>query len=408
MTRTPRVTAGIVAAACLLGSPSASAVSAIPSATTLPAAAIRVLRGSDATSVPVVRAAGRRLIRVDPALFEAAGEPLTVKVAWPFVTLARGDLSLRMALGLPGIAGPGGALAWLPDPPEAVGGTAALTPEAVAAAFLRLGVKCRWDASGDTLEVTPQQSTPAASPEPAPGPSPEEAPGVPAGMSGVSPALSRWPLHIVLDAGHGGRDCGARGETGLCEKTVTLDIVLRVAAILRAHGARITLTRDEDTFVSLPRRVRIAEHAWADLFVSIHVNASPSPRASGVETYVYGARTTSRRAADVARRENAEANYMDIILGDLAQQVHHEASIRVAGSVEKELVRRLSLTGRAHERVMEAPFYVLARSGRPAVLFEVGFISNRGEEARLRMTKYRGQLADVIASGLLGLAGRRS
>jgi N-acetylmuramoyl-L-alanine amidase len=209
----------------------------------------------------------------------------------------------------------------------------------------------------------------------------------------------------VLDAGHGGHDGGALGEGGLKEKDVMLDLVLRVARILKDHGARITMTRDNDTFIPLPRRVEIAERAKADLFVSIHVNSSPSRSASGVETYVYGARTTSRRAAAVVRRENAEANYMDIILGDLAQQVHHDASIRVAGSVEKELVRQLSLTGRAHERVMEAPFYVLARSGRPAVLIEVGFISNHREEARLRDPKYRAQLAEVIAAGLLGLAG---
>ncbi len=381
----------------------ALAAGAYPSSTAASVPAIRVLREGASTAVPVVRADGRRLVPLGAALLEATGETITVTVAWPFATLTRGPRSLRMAVGVAGAAGSEGRVAWLPDPPRMAGGRLALTPEAVAEAFQRIGVRCRWDSAGDTLEITPE---PAAAPAP-PAVAPPSAEGRPGDrQKPAAGALSRWPLHIVLDAGHGGHDGGARGEGGLCEKTVTLDIALRVTKILRAHGARITLTRDDDTFIPLPKRVKIAERAQADLFVSVHVNASPNRRASGIETYVYGARTTSRRAAAVARRENAEANYMDIILGDLAQQVHHDASIRVAGSVEKALVRRMALTGRAHERVMEAPFYVLARSGRPAVLFELGFISNPAEEARLRDPKYRAQLADVIAAGLRELAGR--
>jgi N-acetylmuramoyl-L-alanine amidase len=211
---------------------------------------------------------------------------------------------------------------------------------------------------------------------------------------------------VGVDAGQGGHDCGARSPFGLCEKTVTLDLAKRVAALLRKQGAKVTMTRENDRYVSLKERVEIARRAKADLFVSLHVNASRNRRAHGVETYVYGARASGRRAQESVRRENAEANYMEIILSDLEQQAHHESSIRVAGVVEDEMVRRLRLVGRAGQKVFEAPFYVLARAGRPAVLVEVGFITNQEEERRLRSPAYRARLADSIVAGLAAAAGR--
>jgi len=109
--------------------------------------------------------------------------------------------------------------------------------------------------------------------------------------------------------------------------------------------------------------------------------------------------------ADLVRRENAEADYVDIIVNDLQQRLHHNASIRVAGSVEDELVSRLSIHGRSGKRVKEAPFYVLARARRPAVLLEIGFISNSAEEARMRDSNWRQRVAESIAGGLVEVAG---
>jgi N-acetylmuramoyl-L-alanine amidase len=378
--------------------------------------AIRVIRGESSTPVPAIRRDGRMLVPLGRALFAALGEEIAVSVVWPFATLALEDRTVRLAIGAAEAVEADGRLHWLPGPVRVVAGAAALHPESLPVALAALGLRCRWNPAGSSLELSPPpgEGVPASAGNPADAPASGRTAETPApagsrsAAGGLAGPLGRWPLHIVLDAGHGGHDCGAYGNTGLCEKAVTLDLVLRIARILRSRGAKVTLTRDSDTFVSLPTRVRIAAKANADLFVSVHVNSSLSRSARGVETYVYGARTTSRNAAEVARRENAEANYMDIILGDLAQQVHHDASIRVAGSVEKELVRRLSLVGRAHEKVMEAPFYVLARSGRPAVLVEVGFISNRNEEARLRDSGYLRSLAECIAAGLAGLAGGRS
>jgi len=105
----------------------------------------------------------------------------------------------------------------------------------------------------------------------------------------------------------------------------------------------------------------------------------------------------------LVRRENAEADYVDIIVNDLQQRLHHESSIRVAGSVEDELVRRLNVQGRGGKRVKEAPFYVLARARRPAVLLEIGFISNSVEEGKMRGIGWRQRVAESVADGLAEL-----
>jgi len=187
----------------------------------------------------------------------------------------------------------------------------------------------------------------------------------------------------------------------MCEKSVTLDLALRIARQLRSKGIKVTMTRERDTYVSLQKRVHITRAAKADLFVSIHVNSARDRSARGIETYVYGHRALRSAHAATVRRENAEAPYLEIILSDLEQRQYHNASVRVAGAIEESMVRRLNLIGRAEKRVFEAPFYVLAQAQRPAVLVEVGFISNSREEKKLRSTRYRQQLAESITAGLL-------
>ncbi len=117
------------------------------------------------------------------------------------------------------------------------------------------------------------------------------------------PALDRFDV-VVLDAGHGGHDEGATGPSGLHEKDLVLDVTKRLAERLRRHGVRVVLTRSSDEFLSLERRTAVANDARADLFLSIHANASPSREPHGVETYFASLDATDDAARATAEREN--------------------------------------------------------------------------------------------------------
>lgn len=355
-------------------------------------------------AIPVLDRDGDRWVPLGTE-FKAALEPdFMLAVRLPFVTLTwrTGGREHVLTLAVGSRQGRRGTQSvWLPDPARLAGGVPALTPRSCACALALLGARARWDSSAVSLRVDPE-----AAPRPAaPAPVAERAPQAVAPAAPRPAARARWPLHIVVDAGHGGHDAGASGPTGLYEKDVTLDIARRLAQLLESRGATVTMTRDADRFISLKERVRIATRVRADVFVSVHANSSPSDDARGVETYVYGQRTTSGHINDVVRRENADSNYLDIMLNDLAQLQFHDRSVEMAGSVERLLIQQLGVSGRAHRKIMQAPFYVLARAERPAILIEVGFISNPREERQLRDPGYRRQLAESIAAGLFSTFG---
>src|ERR1035438_3629153 len=194
----------------------------------------------------------------------------------------------------------------------------------------------------------------------------------PPGVTGRSP---RAVTRLVLDPGHGGKDTGAVGSGGLREKDVTLDIARRAAPILSAMGIEVVLTRDDDHFVSLEERTARANAFGADLFVSLHCNASEGRGRRGVESYVLD---TSRDeiAARVAARENATTQMasaeLAAILGGLRMADGARRSKRLA-----QLLLRASTTavqtkyGDAVDGgVHAAGFYVLVGARMPAVLFE--------------------------------------
>jgi len=224
----------------------------------------------------------------------------------------------------------------------------------------------------------------------------------PPGIRGNGPrTLSR----VVLDPGHGGSDRGARGPTGLAEKDVVLDIARRVAPVLAGQGIQVMLTREDDRFVSLEERTARANAFGADLFVSIHCNASEGRVRRGIESYVLD---TSRDevAARVAARENATTQpasaELASILGGLRMAEGSGRSRRLA-----ELLLRASTTavqskyGDAVDGgVHAAGFYVLVGARMPAVLFEASYISNATDEQRLAGGEYRQLLADAIANAL--------
>jgi N-acetylmuramoyl-L-alanine amidase len=230
-----------------------------------------------------------------------------------------------------------------------------------------------------------------------------------AGASTASGAGPEPLQMITIDPGHGGHDAGAMGPSGLQEKELTLDIARRVAALLQEElGVRVVLTRGKDQFVGLRERTALANRERADLFLSIHVNAAPDGAATGTETYFLSNEATdgaARRAAEyenrlIAGEAGAKGGSSDVqrsILWDLAQSDFQQESSRVAEAIQNNLDRALRRPSRG---VKQAPFYVLGGAAMPAVLVEIGFISNPQEEQRLRDDGYRDRIARALVAGV--------
>ncbi len=215
----------------------------------------------------------------------------------------------------------------------------------------------------------------------------------------------RGVSRVALDPGHGGSDPGAIGAAGLREKDVTLDVAHRAAPVLaRELGVSTLLTRDKDDYVSLEERTQRANAFHADLFVSIHCNASESSSARGVQTYVLDAGSDDV-AARVAARENATTLQAGREVSKLLSQLRladtSARSARLAELLQRAAVASLSkFPGTLDGGVKNAGFYVLVGAEMPAVLFETSFISNPTEEERLGAGEYRQRLADAIVNAV--------
>ncbi len=211
---------------------------------------------------------------------------------------------------------------------------------------------------------------------------------------------------VVLDPGHGGHDPGAIGYGGLREKDVALDVAFRAAPLIaRELNVDALLTRDGDEYVPLDERVARANAFGADLFISIHCNASPSRDSHGVMTFVLD-RSVDALAGQVAARENAASREASDRLANAMRQVMDAGTLRQSlrfGS----LLQRASMASLSPHYpevidggVRRAGFYVLAGARMPAVLFEASFISNPTEELRLESGDYRQKLADAIVNAI--------
>lgn len=212
---------------------------------------------------------------------------------------------------------------------------------------------------------------------------------------------------IVLDPGHGGKDPGAIGRGGLKEKDVTLRLGRMLKETLASKlDSKIVMTRTTDVFIPLEERTAIANSQDADLFVSIHINASPRRAASGVETYTLGL-SNSEEAKRIAARENATSTRsvsdLEFILNDLIKTAKTNDSVRLAASVQDRLVAGLKAKYKSTKSngVKGAPFYVLVGTRMPAILIEVSYISNPEEEKRLKDERYLKEVVEGISSGLL-------
>ncbi|PQV63101.1 N-acetylmuramoyl-L-alanine amidase [Abditibacterium utsteinense] len=212
------------------------------------------------------------------------------------------------------------------------------------------------------LVLAPQGEM-AAVPDEVFDPQPSDPP-IPRGPQVSLPTTGNTSLRgmtIVVDAGHGGHDTGARGRSSM-EKSHTLDISRRLRNNLQARGANVLMTRDSDNFISLQGRVDFANQRRANLFVSVHINASPNKNSGGTETFYYTAISQS-----------------------LAREVH------------KELVKA---TGRVNRNIHQRRFYVVRHTWMPSILTETAFISNSKEEALLLNPNYRERVARGIAQGI--------
>ena len=217
---------------------------------------------------------------------------------------------------------------------------------------------------------------------------------------------------IVIDPGHGGVETGAIGPTGLQEKDIALDLARRLRQILQNDPKlSVVLTRDEDRLVGLDERTAIANHNQATLFLSIHLNASPRPKAQGAETYFLSTKATDDAARTLAALENdasgvsddsvytveGERRDLDLVLWDLAQNQYLAESSVLAENMQIHLNE---LTGTRDRGVRQAPFRVLMGATMPSILVEVGFISNPDEESKLRGEAYRSRVAQAMAEAV--------
>ncbi len=219
-------------------------------------------------------------------------------------------------------------------------------------------------------------------------------------------ALGLKIARITIDPGHGGRDTGTIGPSGLQEKELVLDVAQRLGPlIVERLGSEVLYTREDDSFVPLETRTAIANEKRADLFISIHANSSRSRSARGIETY-YLNFTTDAEALEVAARENAVSQESIYQLQDLVQRIAQqekmgeskEFAIRVQSALWKNIgngTQRMKNRG-----VKKAPFVVLIGANMPSVLAEVAFLSNPQDEKLLRTDEHRQKIAEALYAGI--------
>jgi N-acetylmuramoyl-L-alanine amidase len=262
----------------------------------------------------------------------------------------------------------------------------------------------------DTRLVLEFQARPLSAASPVGSP----APGAPSGQpppperANAPPVPASGGLRtIVIDPGHGGEEVGAKGPGGTFEKDVTLAIARKLrGALANSLGVQTFLTRDRDAEVPLDDRSAFANNYKADLFISVHANASRSHGAKGSEVYFLSYQATDEESRRLAQAEGgdisagagvAEGSDLALILWDMAQAEHLEASSALATRIQEELAE---VTGSQGRGIKQAPFRVLVGAAMPAVLLEVAFISNPDEEKLLTSEAYQNKVVGAVVRGV--------
>ena len=399
-------------------------------------AVLRYADKADQASVPLLRGSDGKtyLPLLETAKFygvEIQKDDLDGKI-----TLQKGDVRVRLVLSQPFFLLMENEDSYPMDPLETVEGEVGLPPESaedILSALLDTDVRWDWDQRNLVAgEVNAQElrqeilkakapvtnAAPAVTPaEPQlvinPGEAvtekeeeeaqTETAPPPPPSVVEAERVADSKKMHIrriIIDPGHGGKDYGASGyDDRYFEKQATLEIGKKVAQILQKDSQlEIFMTRRSDHYITLKYRTDFANSRKADLFVSIHCNSNPKSRASGTETYLYGARASNQVAAFQASRENGKGDFMDFTMNDLLHNNYKKNSSTLAECVDKNI--RINL-GQHIRRIQTAPFYVLCRVNMPSILIETAFISNPSEEKKLKSGEWQNKIAQSIADGIL-------
>lgn len=223
------------------------------------------------------------------------------------------------------------------------------------------------------------------------------------------PAKGAGKKIIVLDPGHGGLDSGTIGVNGLMEKDLALAEGLKLRRILQSRGYTVFMTRDNDTFIPLRQRVAIARADRADLFIALHADSNPDPETTGTSIYTLNDGRSDREASALARRENqsdviagvdlsGDNNPVAPILINLAQRDTRNKSSEFATHALKSISQVTELL--AHSPHRSASLAVLVAPDVPAVLIELGYLSNHGDAAQMNTDAWRGRVANAIAEAV--------
>ena len=269
-------------------------------------------------------------------------------------------------------------------------------------------------AKNDSKKSAQKPKNTKSTPKPAPKPATKSTPKAPPPRTIVSTTLatpsSRKGLKVVIDAGHGGKDCGAFGVTKVCEKHIVLKVALKVHNELKKRGYESYLTRDRDVFIELPERTKFANAKKADLFISIHANSVPvgkkSPR--GIETYFLSAARTEDARSVAAKENQADIEIMNFYSKqnflDRLESHRIVSSNRFAIDIQTGLIQNLQAnyppSTIVDNGVREGPFWVLVGALMPSVLVEIGYNSHPLEAQRLNEDTYQKVLSLGIADGI--------
>ena len=283
-------------------------------------------------------------------------------------------------------------------PPLAAAPPVAATPKAAA----QIAKASEVDDAEPAVEVAVDTVSSAPSPRPAPAVPPAK--NTTGGFS-ISRQLGLGVSRIVIDPGHGGHDPGAKGR-GVGEAELVLDVALKLEKMLqKIPGVEVILTRRTDEFIPLQERTAIANREGADLFLSIHANASNNAQARGVETYFLNF-ANNLSAAAVAARENAASGQTMGALPDLVKTIalnnKLDESRDFATQIQKAMMEKLSASNKSLRDlgVKQAPFVVLIGAAMPSVLAEISFVTNPQEAKLLKGNGYRQRIADALFNAI--------
>jgi N-acetylmuramoyl-L-alanine amidase len=262
--------------------------------------------------------------------------------------------------------------------------------------------------AGETLAGSPQPLAAKATPSVMRVPESPAKPSAPtgAGSRTLTRALGLKIGRIVIDPGHGGHDTGTIGPSGVHEKDLVLDVALRLKKLIETRmGSEVIMTRSDDTFIPLEERTAIANEKDADLFVSIHANASRNPSARGIETF-YLNFTSDPEALEVAARENASSqesvHRLQRLIEKIALSEKIEESRELARQIQRSVYSQVVQSG-GQERdrgLKKAPFVVLIGANMPSVLSEMSFLTNPRDENLLKRANYRQKIAEALYRGI--------